>query len=268
MRHVDDEEMVLHYYGEGDDRRAVEAHLAECPACRERLEGLTGTLGTLEGMQVPERGDDYGAQVWARLQPSLHAMPAPGWRQHWFLAGLTWPRVAMAGGVAGLVLAAFVAGRVWETPSPRGSRGAQVSTQAEATPTVVRERILLVAVGEHLSRSRVVLAEISNRDGGGAVDISAEQATAGDLIAANRLYRQAAAGTGDLTMVSVLEELERTLAEIANSPSSAAPSDLARLREQIESQGLLFKVTVLGSQVQQRQRDAVASPAARTKAST
>jgi hypothetical protein len=132
----------------------------------------------------------------------------------------------------------------------------------------VRERILLVAVGEHLERSRVILAEISNRTDGGPIDLSSEQAVAQDLVTTGRLYRHVAVSNGDPAMASLLEELERTLAEIANGPSTTTSAGLADLRERIESQGLLFKVTVFGSQVQQRQRDAAAPKAARAGAST
>lgn len=254
--------MVLHYYGEGDKRRAVEAHLSECAACRDRLEALTVDMLSLSASDVPERGEDYGAQVWARLQRQLVPGPTASWWTRAMPVRMTWPRLALAGAFAVLIVAAFVAGRTW-----RG-QAVPVSTSAEAPAAIVRERILLVAVGDHLERSRLVLAEISNGNGGGAIDISSERATAQDLVATNRLYRQTAAGSGDPAMASALEELERTLVEIANSPSDASAEDVARLRERIESQGLIFKVTVLGSQVRQRQRDAVAPAPAGTKAST
>jgi hypothetical protein len=262
MRHIQDDDMVLHYYGEEDDRRAVDSHLSECAVCRERFDRLSSDMASVGALEMPERGDDYGASVWARIQPRLEASPT---RRRWVsvpAVRMTWPRLAFAGGVAGLVVAAFVAGRYWQAPV------APPATQAQAPAAVVRERILLAAVGEHLERSRVILAEISHRTNGDAIDISSEQAVAQDLVATNRLYRQAAVSGGDPAMAAVLEELERTLAEIANSPSTTSVDGLASLRDRIESQGLLFKVTVFGSQVQQRQRDAVAPQTRRAGAST
>jgi hypothetical protein len=262
MRHIQDDDMVLHYYGEGDDRRAVEGHLLECAACRERFESLSSDMTTMGAVDMPERGDDYGASVWARIQPRLEAAPTRRWWASVIPARVTWPRLAFAGSVASLIVAAFIAGRYWQAPAvPPG-------TQAQAPAAVVRERILLVAVGEHLERSRVILAEISNRTNGEVIDLSPEQAVAQDLVATNRLYRQAAVSSGDPAMASLLEELGRTLAEIANSPSMTSADGLARLRDRIESQGLLFKVTVFGSQVKQRQRDAVAPQTIRVGAST
>jgi polyhydroxyalkanoate synthesis regulator phasin len=113
----------------------------------------------------------------------------------------------------------------------------------------IRERILLVAVGDHLERSQMVLAELDNApDGKGKLDISDERRMAEDLLDDNRLYRQTARTTGDNSMASVLDDLERVLLEIAHSPSEISSEQLNDLREQIESRGLLFKVRVLGSE--------------------
>ena len=69
-------------------------------------------------------------------------------------------------------------------------------------------------------------------------------------------------------MASLLEDLERVLVEIANSPSPASHDDLARWREQIDTKGLLFKVSVLGARVRQRQQDAITASRPGTKTST
>jgi hypothetical protein len=263
MTHMEEDDLVLHFYGEDEDRRAVEAHLGECEECRTRFAALSNDLTVVADLPVPERGSEYGAEVWARLQPQLGAMPAPRRRWWQWTAPVPWPRLALAGGVAVLLVAAFVAGRHWKAPEPAAP------VTAEASPAVVRERILLVAVGEHLERSRIVLAEVSNRDTGDGADLTAEQVTAQDLVATGRLYRQVAVES-DPAIAAVLEELERTLAEIANGPSQLSAGELDGLRQRIESQGLLFKVTVLGSQVRQRQQDAAApTPSAkRINAST
>jgi hypothetical protein len=163
---------------------------------------------------------------------------------------MTWPRLAMGGAVAALLVAAFVAGRTSVQPLPQP--GADL---AEVASDAARERVLLAAVGSHLDRSRVVLTEIAHRNGGASADISHEQATASDLVAANRLYRMAAGRNGDTAVAAVLEDLERMLVEIASSPSQASHADLARWRDQIDTKGLLFKVTVMGARVRERQQD-------------
>ena len=262
MTHLAEEEMVMHYYRDADDLGRADAHLTECEDCRRRFEELSKSLQSVTAVEVPERDDSYGALVWARLQPRLEAeRHARGW-WHSVTSALTWPRLAMGGAMAALLVAAFVAGRSSVQPAPTPE-----ARVAGGSSDSGRERVLLAAVGDHLDRSRVMLTEIAHRNGGAAADITPEQATAADLVAANRLYRQAATRNGDAAVAAVLEDLERVLVEIASSPSLASHDDLARWREQIDTKGLLFKVTVMGARVRERQQDAAATRAP-TKAST
>jgi hypothetical protein len=262
MTHLAEEDMVMHYYGEADDVRLAGAHLAECEECRRAFDELSTTLQAMTATEVPERGDSYGARVWARIQPRIAAeQERRGWWRS-LPAMLTSPKLAAAGAVAVLLAAAYVAGRS-SVPPP------QPEAQRAAVPSdAARERVLLGAVGSHLDRSRVVLTEIAHRDGDGTADISPERATAVDLAADNRLYRQAAARNGDAAVASVLEDLERVLVEIASSPSPASHDDLARWREQIQTKGLLFKVTVMSLRVRERQQDAAAASRPASKSST
>jgi hypothetical protein len=261
MTHLAEEDMVMHYYGEADDLRLAGEHLAECEECRRAFDELSMTLQAMAAIEVPERDASYGARVWAQIQPRLEAeQERRTWRRA-LPAMVTWPRLATAGALAVLLVAAYVAGRSSVPPPPEAQR-------AEVPSDAARERVLLAAVSSHLDRSRVVLTEIAHRNGGGAADISPEQATAADLAADNRLYRQAAARNGDAAVASVLEDLERVLVEIASSPSPASHDDLARWREQIQTKGLLFKVTVMGSRVRERQQDAAAASRPASKTST
>src|SRR5262249_45823404 len=142
------------------------------------------------------------------------------------------------------MIAAFFAGHSWQKPRNEVARD-----------TNVRERVLLVAVGDHLERSHMMLVELSNADAAkqGSLDISYEQQAAEDLIESNRLYRQTAVSAGDTATASLLEDLERVLLEVAHSPSTVSEGQLDDLRKQIESQGILMKVKVFGEQVERRQ---------------
>jgi hypothetical protein len=260
MTHLSDDELVLLFYREGGGFQAAETHLASCVACRERFGMLTMSLREIESEPIPDRDDDYGARVWARLQPRLEEEVR---RRRWWhpvAAAITWPRLAMGGAVAALLVAAFVAGRSSVSPVPQ-PEPQQAAASSDAGP----ERVLLAAVGSHFDRSRVVLTEIAHRNGGAWSDISPEQATAADLVADSRLYRQAAVRNGDAAVAAVLEDLERVLVEIASSRSPASHDDLARWRDQIDTKGLLFKITVMGSRVRERQQETAPSrPAAKT----
>jgi hypothetical protein len=233
MSHLTEDELILHYYGETPD--AVEPHLAMCPACREEFRRLQLLLNAVTD-PVPERPSNYEQALWARLEPKVKRRRLALW-----LAPRRWaPALAMCG----LLIAAYFAGR-YSKP------GVEPSPQTASAPQV-RERILVVGVSDHLDRSQLVLAEILNQPlTEGPVDISAERDLAGNLVNANRLYRQTAAEAGEPGVASVLDDLERVLIEIAHSPGTVEGAQLEALRQRIEAEGLLFKVRVVGSQLRQ-----------------
>lgn len=110
----------------------------------------------------------------------------------------------------------------------------------------------------------MILVELVNNPSTGPVDITAEQRRARDLVDENRLYRQAALKSGDTGVSSVLDELERTLLEVAHSPSKLDSEEFARIRERIEADGILFKIRVVGSNLRERERTPQAAPAGKT----
>jgi len=232
MNHIREDQLVLFYYGESAEAAAIEDHLSGCESCRAEFRALQLVLNTVDSAPVPERAADYGQAVWKRIEPVVGARPRRRGIRKWWI----WAPV-----MAGLALAAFVAGSLWQ----RGKAPAVAKNQNNQQ---IRERILLVAVGDHLERSQMVLAELDNApEGKGKLDISDERRMAEDLLDDNRLYRQTARTTGDNSVASVLDDLERVLLEIAHSPSEISSEQLDDLRQEIESRGLLFKVRVLGS---------------------
>jgi hypothetical protein len=95
----------------------------------------------------------------------------------------------------------------------------------------------------------MVLLELVNADPKTPVDVSAEQRSVGELVAASRLYRQSARRAGDVGVASVLDDLERILIEVANGPARLSPSEAEALRQRLERQGTLFKMRVIGTRV-------------------
>jgi len=160
--------------------------------------------------------------------------------------------------MAALVVCAFLAGRY----SPQAGTGGATSPSTVANSGQVRDGILLVSVGDHLERSHMVLTELANSSGK-QVDITPERELAVSLVEANRLYRQTAAAAGETSVANILDDLERVLIEISNSPDNLSASQLAELRNRIDAQGLLFKVQIIGSQL--RDRGSKPVPLAKTK---
>ena len=236
MSHLHEEDLILHYYGE--DGGTAAPHLAECPECASAFAALRTDLDAMRPEAEPERDETFGAAMWRRLEPRL-----------W---GRTRRFMPWTGGlaVAASLVLAFWLGRHSSPPAPATPAPVQAPTQEQ-----VRERILLVAVGDHLERSQMVLLEVVNAPAGASADLSASQRSAEELASANRLYRQAAVRAGDPAMASVLEDLERVLVEIAHSPSPASSAELGRLQRRIESKGLLLKVRVIGSHVREKEKE-------------
>jgi hypothetical protein len=275
MTHLSDEQLVAQFYKDGDSH-AVAEHLRTCEACQVRMDQLSAVLNSVD-LPVPERSEEYGASVWHNLRGHLAEGQV---RQPWWKlpSTLRWSTFAA---VAALVLAAFLLGRFTQTPPPQiavqhptqsqppaptitkpeeelpRSNGAQpVQVKSTKTPTNVksRDRILVVAVGDHLERSQMVLAELMNADAGEPIDISTQRQIAGELVAENRLYRQAARRDKDPSLTNLLDELERVLVDIAHEPSKLSGPELASVKQRIEAQGIVFKVRVVGSQIRQREK--------------
>jgi len=246
MKHISEDEMVLYHYGEVEDATDVRRHLEACADCAAQWRKLQAVMAAVEPTPVPERGEEYGAQVWQqvryRLPENREAGAIKGWR-----AWLMPQRLAFAGALAAVVLLAFFAGRMTQPVPAPGPETAQ-------NGAAVKERVLLVAVGSHLERSQMVLVELVNAEGNGKIDISGEQERARDLVTANRLYRQTAQSAGDPVVSELLSELERVLVEVANGPSELDAKQLESLRRQIQSQGILMKVRIVGQEVREKQR--------------
>jgi hypothetical protein len=229
MNHLSEEELTQAYYGdeEADPRR----HLAECAQCQASFEHLKTMLDELLAESVPERGAEYGAEVWNRLLPRL---PLEKPRRVWLR---WWTAVPV---LASLLAVAFLAGRFTQ-PRFAPTKTAGIAPEA-------RQRILLITLGDHLDRSEILLAELVNATPE-ATDFGDERSSARDLLDENRLLRQAAARTGDASHAAVLDELERALLDIAHSPSEISASELESLQRRIENEGLLFKVRIVSSNI-------------------
>jgi len=244
--HLNDDDLVLHYYGEmpsAEEARAA-GHLASCAACQENYAGLQRVMAFVDSAPAVEPAPGFEAIAWARLEPAL---PRRASWLSWFVFSPA--RLAFAAGVIVLIGGAFMAGRLTRTAGP----GTNPQSAAQ-----VRERILLVDLGDHLDRSQMVLVELVSAGGTtGDVDISTERARAEQLVGVNRLYRQTALSTGDTNMAAVLDDLERVLVDIAASPSTVSQDDLDSVRRRIDSNELLFKVRVVSSQVRERQKAAI-----------
>jgi hypothetical protein len=262
MTHITEEQLVAFAFDdvESGTRAALNAHLDACAECRLALVEIRATLDATAHLDVPERDEAYGEQVWTAIAPRLNEPTAA--RVESARERATPVRFALRPAVwlaaaAALLLAvgAYWLGRHDAGFAPAVEQAARTAPARE--PSDIRERVVLAALGEHLDRTERTLVELVNAGGDGRVDISAEQAWARDLLDANRLYRQAAAGPsgdGNVALAGILAELEPVLLEIANSPSRLTSDEFEAMRDRIEARSLVFKVRVTGADVRARQR--------------
>ncbi len=210
--HLTEDELVLHYYGEltASDGALAAKHLSACSQCHENLRRLQRVLAVVDesALAGPELPEHFERTVWARLEPNLPRARG-GWRS-WLV--LSPGRVAALATIVLLIGAAFMAGRLLPRSTPD-----TVATTADQ----LREGVLLIDLGDHLERSQMMLVELVSADDESPLDMSDERGRAEQLIAANRLYRQTAASTGDTGIADLLDELERLLVDSRGQPGAA-----------------------------------------------
>jgi hypothetical protein len=236
MKHLNEAELLDHYYDESTSAADCERHLKSCAACAKHFADLRRDLDGVKPIVPPVRGEDYAEQVWQSIRSSLPVYEKPGWARYW-------QPLAWASACALLLAVAFVAGRQWERK--------QTPSVAVAADPQARQRLVVVVLGDHLDRSERLLVELNHA---GSNDVSAIplRGEARELLANNRLVRQSAIRAGDLKVEASLDRLERLLVELANQPDEPNEQDLNRLRQEMNTDGLLFDIRILRSRVGSR----------------
>jgi hypothetical protein len=242
MTHYAEDDLILYYYGEGRRRDAVERHLETCAECCSAYRGLAEALQFVIAPEVPDRDDSYPSEVWQRIRPRLPEQEAPWWH-----VGFGWRPLAAVAALVVLIVAPFVAGRLWPQRVP-----ATPTIALSVDPSEAGARVRLAAISDHLDQSERVLLDLVNA-GGQTVDLTDQQMWAADLIDSNRLYREAATRAGDALVANVLDELERSLLEIVHGPSMPMPAELEAVRGRVDAAALLFKVRILADELHERE---------------
>lgn len=227
------------------------------PEVAARLDELEQVLAMAEQAPVPSRPDDYGAQVWKRLEAELPAQSEP-------LAGTgsasrahNIRRFGQLAAAVLLVLVGFWAGRL---QSPATVVDENTVAEAEQTGSDIdiddeaRERLLLAALGKHLGQTERLLTEVSNASfspeaSTNSTDGPSEQDWAEELLRTNRLYRQAAQRAGQTRIAALLAELEPIFLELAHAP---ADDELDDLKRRVDEKSLLFKVRITEGRLAKR----------------
>ena len=238
MNHLTEEDLIDLYYGEGNDR--ADAHVKACRDCSRKYSEYTRSLEEIRPPAVPLRSVDYGERVWEILRPRLvpYEKKTAGWRG-W--AG--WRVAIAAAGCAMLLAVVFLGGRYWERNT---AKNASLADSPQAT-----QRVVVVVLGDHLDRTERLLVQVEHSGSSDRAENAQMQSEARELLASNRIYRVSANNSGDTALAGALDRLEGVLAEIANDPNLTA-ADLTRLRDGMNTNGILFEIRVLHARSQRQ----------------
>ena len=255
MRPLQEEDLILYYYGEAADPEHIEGRLKSSSELQERYAALCLILDAVEEPPIPERSPSYGSSIWHRISPQMGGSTKSSWGWRWMRPSRQW---ALAATLILLLVTAFLVGR-W-VPGPEAPQVAGLSVDG-------RDRILLMTVADHLERSEMLLLELVNTHENGDIDLSVERQLASELGGESRLYRNAAEQAGKTDLAVLLTQLETVLVELSNGPQTVPSADLGELRVRLDEGDVLFRVRVLGSRIRQEvetgDRAAEDQPAAR-----
>jgi len=242
MTHYSDDELALYYYGEASRPERIRGHLDGCARCAANYAALAATLKLVTAPPIPERDERYGLEVWQRIRPQLPVAPPtvlPLWRRRVFpVAGLA---------AATVIVLAVVVGGGWPQWRPATvvlNAPSAVGVTAPASSADAADRVRRAAISDHLEQSERLLLDFANADGR-RIDVTSQRAWADELLQSNRLYRDAASLAGDAGVADVLDDLERSLLDIANGPSTLTEADHQRVQRRVDTSTLLFKLRVL-----------------------
>jgi hypothetical protein len=237
LNHLSNDQLTLAYFQEGGPEvaEAQREHLSRCPQCAENYRRLAHFLDAMRDVPLPEKSPGWEQRIWEAMAPQVSenlGRRRSGFR-YWALVPV----------LAGVLALAFLAGMYTQHRFAKDSKSFSVNG---------RERVLLIALGDHLDRSQIVLAELVNAPEGQTADISTERQLAGDLLSENRLLRQTSIHHGDTGNAAVLDQLERVLTDISHSPDEVSAGELDELRGRIEAENLLFKVRVVSTNAHEK----------------
>lgn len=158
MTHYTEDELTLYHYGEAARRDRIERHLHSCESCAAMFREITRALAIVGDLDVPERNERYGLEVWQRIRHDLPPQDASWW--------MAWYRPALMGILALLMVTAFVAGRLWPravSAQPPGSSSSADLTELHRELHEMREMLTLSLMQQQSASERLRGVSSSNQ---------------------------------------------------------------------------------------------------------
>lgn len=251
------DDLVLHLYGEASpaQRGTIEDHVASCAGCRKELESLRETLRAIDMADLGRMASAWGRRhlppSWEEVRPALERESGNAARTA-RPAFPAWMKVAAA---VLMAVGSFLAGTQYTALGPIASwggwsfGGSGNVAAPEGTAALVpgdadsRLRTFAQRTDGYLNRSRLVLLEVANAETGS--DSETVREIIRNLIRESREAREVADQIADPKIEEVVARLEAILREISRLSDWGDPSSIARLRETVNTSGMLEQLELL-----------------------
>lgn len=216
------ERLIAYVYDDCDapERRAVEAHLEECAACRAEMSGFRRVRQDLLAWEVPDHDSVWRPFAPARVAPWWQGVPA------WAMAAAALAVFAV-GATGGVVTHALMPDGQIAASEPVAERAVATTAVSPAELTALEARVLQAFRAELDTRLELSSAhQVASRDLSEAEARLIRQFRA-ELVAAERRQVQRFAdlegfvdivGTDLLKNTSRVNELSRVVAEVTGGP--------------------------------------------------
>jgi anti-sigma factor RsiW len=163
--HCENVQRQLNHFAAGDlpvaDRHAVQAHLAECAACRAKLAELDALAGVVASTPTPSIPSGFAFRVMAAARQRQQAQPIAAWNllRWWRLTSAPMHAAAAAVLIIGLTIGLVMG---WTSGPP----AARAETAAEVDPVDVYQIDYLgEAPSGSLADSYLTLVSATNEGG-------------------------------------------------------------------------------------------------------
>ena len=248
MTAINDDDLILYLLDEVSDseRQRIESAIANDPVLAARKGSLADTLTASDHWQY-EADTGLEQRIWNRVDAGLTSrqesseQPSPssfdtilGWFQR---PAFVFSAVAVA------IAMAFFSGRLVEHQEMMDNPEQMIASLDDEA----RQNILVQSVSLHLERTSRLMTSVKVSDQPNLV--ADEQEWAQRLLTSNRVFKVAARQAQQWRIVTLLEELEPLLIEMAN-PESVDLITRNQITQRIDDNGLVFKTRNFASVAQ------------------
>jgi hypothetical protein len=263
------ERLPLHFYQliEGEERRALEDHLARCADCAGAWQETRRALAAVDTRAAfpHETEVDWTGFARATVARAQSAHPEAAGVEDW-AAPPAWRgspvrhRFAVAGGLLAAAATLIVligirqrAGTVPDLVAP--PPGSPVLTAGADAARMIEAGVARRGAARYLRDSGALLVELVQaparcRRSDGTLDIALEKERAISLLRRKNLYLDALGGPRDQRLLDLMRQLETVLLQLSSLEDCAGARQIHDLRAEIEERQILLRIDLIAREVE------------------